>query len=208
MKDTEGFVLNGGTSSRMGTSKGSLRIGGVTFAEHAANALLAVCHSVYLVGGDATIDGVETVPDVPLKGIIEKASIYGLRSALLHCSTKYAAVLACDMPFVTGEVLERLVAEVGVLDSDRADIIIPLDKSARLQPLCAIYERDRSHAAIDAFLETGDLQILSFVDTLRVRVIETAKFADLENADCLFTNINTPEDMNHADRNPSELSVG
>ena len=64
MNDIEGFVLNGGMSSRMGTPKGALRIGELTLAEYAADALLAVCDHVYAVGGEPTLDAIETVPDV------------------------------------------------------------------------------------------------------------------------------------------------
>lgn len=198
MNDIEGFVLNGGMSSRMGTAKGSLRIGDVTFAEQAAKSLLAVCDRVYLVGGDATIDGVETVPDLAWKGEDERASILGLRSALLYCSTRFAAVLACDMPFVTGEVFVRLECEMSLLESGQADVIVPLDQTGWQQPLCAIYDRVRSRIAVEAYLETGQLQIRGLLDQLRVCVIEAAKFADLENADNLFTNINTPKDMHDA----------
>ena len=198
MNDIDGFVLNGGRSSRMGTAKGSLRIGEHTLAEHAANVLLAVCDRVYLVGGELAISGVEILPDVTWKDNDEKASIFGLRSALLHCSTKYAAVLACDMPFVTGAVLERLRADLSILEAGQADAIVPSDKNRWLQPLCAIYDRDRSRVAIEAYLETGQLQIRGLIGQLRVYVIEAARFADLENADNLFTNINTPKDMSDA----------
>jgi molybdopterin-guanine dinucleotide biosynthesis protein A len=83
MKEIEGFVLNGGMSSRMGTAKGSLRIGQLTFAQHAANALRAVCDRVYAVGGELSVEGVEALADVNWNGKNERASIFGLRSALL-----------------------------------------------------------------------------------------------------------------------------
>ena len=198
MKEIEGFVLNGGMSTRMGAPKGGLRIGQVTFAEHAANALRAICDRVYAVGGELAVSGIETLADVDWDGKNERASIFGLRSALLHCSTKRAAVLACDMPFVTGEVLSRLVDDIQVLEAGEADVIIPSDKNGRLQPLCAIYERDRCRAAIDAYLRTGERTIRDVVSTLRQHRIENANFADLENGETVFLNINTPADFDLA----------
>jgi molybdopterin-guanine dinucleotide biosynthesis protein A len=198
MNEIEGFVLNGGMSSRMGAPKGSLRIGPLTFAEHAANALLAVCDRVYVVGGEEAIDGVETILDVAWNGKKERASIFGLRSALLQCSTKYAAILACDMQFVTGDVISRLAADMSTLEKGQADAIIPSDKNGWLQPLCAIYERDRCRVAIDAYLMTGERQIRGLIGRLRQHRIENSKFADLENAENVFLNINTPADLDLA----------
>ena len=195
MKEIEGFVLNGGMSSRMGTAKGSLRIGQLTFAQRAANVLRAVCDRVYTVGGEEGIDGVETIPDVAWNGRKENASIFGLRSALLHCSTKYAAVLACDMPFVTGEVISRLADDIGVLEVGEADVIVPTDKNGWLQPLCAIYERDRSCVAVDAYLMTGRRTIRDLVSRLRQH---NSNVADLENVENVFLNINTPADLDLA----------
>ena len=200
MKKIEGFVLNGGMSSRMGTAKGVLQIGEHTLTEYAANALRAVCGRVCIVGGELILDGVETVPDVSWKGRNEKASIFGLRSALLHCSTRYAAVLACDMPFVTGEVFERLAARIGLLENGQSDVIVPSDINGWLQPLCAVYERDRARIVIEEYLNTGELKLRGFVSRLRAHAISSAIFADLENADHLFMNINTREDLAEAVR--------
>ena len=195
MKEIEGFVLNGGMSSRMGTAKGSLQIGQLTFAQHAANALRAVCDRVYAVGGELSVEGVEALADVNWNGRKENASIFGLRSALLHCSTKYAAVLACDMPFVTGEVISRLADDIRVLEVGEADVIVPTDKNGWLQPLCAIYERDRSCVAVDAYLMTGRRTIRDLVSRLRQH---NSNVADLENVENVFLNINTPADLDLA----------
>ena len=198
MNEIEGFLLNGGKSSRMGSDKGSLRIGERTLAAHAANSLAAVCDRVCTVGGEYAADGTEILPDLAWEGIEQRASIFGLRSALLHCSTKYAAVLACDMPFVTGEVFERLVADASVLENGRADVIIPADKNGWLQAFCAIYERDRCRAAIDAYLKTGERQMRGLISGLRQHTIENSNFAKLENAENLFLNVNTPPDYDLA----------
>jgi len=198
MNEIEGFVLNGGKSSRMGSAKGSLRIGEQTFLEHAVSALRSVCDRVYVVGGDSVIEGVEIVADTPWKGENEKASMFGLRSALYNCSAPFTAVLACDMPFVTGDVMNRLAERNGVLESGRADVVIPLDPSGWLQPLCAIYERDRCKVVIDDLLETGSLQVSDLIGQMRVQTIEFSTFSDLACAEYLFSNINTPGDLQSA----------
>jgi molybdopterin-guanine dinucleotide biosynthesis protein A len=137
---------------------------------------------------------------VPWNNNENKASIFGLRSALQHCTERFAAVLACDMPFVTVDVFKRLWGEIDALETDQADVILPSDKRGWLQPLCAIYERDRTRVAVDAYLETGELQMRGLIGRLRAHVINAANFEDLENAGFLFVNINTPQDMAEAVR--------
>jgi len=198
MNEIEGFVLNGGKSSRMGIAKGSLRIGELTFIEHAVNALRSICDHVYVVGGDGVIGGVEIVADTPWKGENETASIFGLRSALYNCSAPFAAVLACDMPFVTGDVMKLLAERNGVLESGRSDAVIPLDPNGWFQPLCAIYQRDRCRVILDDLLETGSLQVRDLIGQMRVQTIEFSTFLDLACPEYLFSNINTPGDLQSA----------
>src|SRR5262245_5622258 len=126
MNDIEGFVLNGGKSSRMGSPKGALRIGGQTLVERAAEALRSVGERVCVIGG-SDFNDIQVLPDVAWAGSDQKASIFGLRSALLHCTTAFAAVLACDMPFVTGEVISRLAADGYLLEKNEVDVVIPSD---------------------------------------------------------------------------------
>jgi molybdopterin-guanine dinucleotide biosynthesis protein A len=147
----------------------------------------------------SVIEGVEIVADTPWKGENEKASIFGLRSALYNCSAPFTAVLACDMPFVTGDVMKRLAERNGVLESGRADVVIPVGSEAvGFSPLCAIYERDRCKVVIDDLLETGSLQVRDLIGQMRVQTIEFSTFSDLACAEYLFSNINTPGDLQSA----------
>jgi molybdopterin-guanine dinucleotide biosynthesis protein A len=153
MNQIEGFVLNGGMSSRMGAPK--VRCDSVNL--HLPNMLRRRC--LPFATACTRLKGKKRLTELKrfrcrLEGQEERASIFGLRSALLHSSTKYAAILACDMPFVTGEVISRLAADMSALEKEQADAIIPSDKNGWLQPLCAIYERDRCRGEIDAYLMT------------------------------------------------------
>ena len=199
MSDIEGFVLNGGKSSRMGSAKGTLKIGEKTLVERAAEALNSVCERVCVVGGE-DFDSIEVLPDIPWHGSDQKASIFGLRSALLHCSTKFAAVLACDMPFVTSDVILRLTADCHLLEAGNVDVIIPSDENGWLQPLCAIYEADRCRRAIDVYLESGELQVRGFVNELRTYVVDASSFEEMKHAGFVFMNLNLPEEMVEAKR--------
>src|ERR1700730_18428557 len=52
MDSIEGFILAGGASSRMGTDKARLVLGGQTFIERIASALSAIASRVTIVGSN------------------------------------------------------------------------------------------------------------------------------------------------------------
>src|SRR5688572_13319141 len=108
MTDIEGFILAGGLSSRMGADKARLRLGGRTFVELAADALGSVARVVSVVGSRPGVGdyGLPVVPDVH-EGL---GAMGGLHAALSACGVRWAAVVSCDLPFVTGELFERLAS--------------------------------------------------------------------------------------------------
>src|ERR1044071_3565938 len=106
--ETEGFILAGGASSRMGEDKSLLSLGGRTFVGAAAEALRAVAARVSVVSSrpGAESHGLRVVPDLRA-GL---GALGGLHAALSSCGAEWAAVVACDLPFVTGSLLARLAS--------------------------------------------------------------------------------------------------
>src|ERR687889_1175002 len=92
MNDTEAFILAGGASSRMGTDKSQLPLEGQTFTERITETLLRVTDSVFVVGSEADV--------YPQWG-----ALGGLHAALTACKREWAIVVACDLPFVTPELI-------------------------------------------------------------------------------------------------------
>src|SRR5215212_9828322 len=108
MLDTEGFILVGGLSSRMGEDKSRLRLGRRTFVEVAADALATVSGRVSVVGSRAGVEshGLHVVRDVH-EGL---GALGGLHAAFTVCESPWAAVVPCDLPFVTAALFERLAS--------------------------------------------------------------------------------------------------
>src|ERR1044072_8847386 len=103
----EGFILVGGASSRMGTDKAHLHLEGRSFVEHVAAALAAVAGRVSVVGaGDMDLAAwrLPVVTDVYEKW----GALGGLHGALNACRAPWAAGVARDLPYVTGELFARL----------------------------------------------------------------------------------------------------
>src|SRR3712207_4771343 len=137
MLDTEGFILVGGLSSRMGEDKSRLRLGGRSFVEIAAGALASVSNRVRVVGSRAGVEshGLAVVRDVH-EGL---GALGGLHAALNACEAPWAAVVSCDLPFVTAELFGRLAS----LRGEGVDAVAPVQEDGRPQPLCALYAAAR-----------------------------------------------------------------
>ena len=194
MNDIEGFILAGGLSSRMGEDKSRLRLCGRTFVEIAAGALASVSSRVSVVGSRPGVEshGLRVVPDIH-EGL---GALGGLHAALAACATPWAAVVSCDLPFVTAELFERLAS---VRDKD-ADAVAPVQEDGRPQPLCALYAVARCLDATERFIRAGELRPRVLLQEVRTRWVQFDELSDLEGSDLFFSNVNTPDDYEEAQR--------
>jgi molybdopterin-guanine dinucleotide biosynthesis protein A len=198
MTDIEGFILIGGLSSRMGEDKSLLRLGGRTFVERAADALGSVATSVRVVGSrhGAGAHGLRVVLDVH-QGL---GALGGLHAALAACESRWAAVVSCDLPFVTGELFVRLASlrADGSLRVDGRDAVAPLQEDGRPQPLCALFAAAECRAVAEELIRTDELRPRALLRRVRTRWVEFAELSDLEGSSLFFRNVNTPSDYEEA----------
>lgn len=202
MKTVEGFILAGGASSRMGRDKAGLRLQGKTFIEHAAAALAKITGGKISLVGNLPFDRLEInfsrgkILEMPVIADLQTkdahAALVGLHAALARAESDWAAVIACDLPFVTEELFARLASFTG---DENADAIVPLQPDGRAQPLCALYRRDRCLPAAENALNGENWKLQNFLRRINTRFIEFDKLADLPNSERFFLNVNTPEDF-------------
>ena len=192
MAEIEGFILAGGASSRMGEDKALLRLGGELFVGRAARALGAVAGRVRVVSSrhEAAAHGLEVLPDL-YEG---RGALGGVHAALAACEAPWAAVLSCDLPFVTGELLARLAS----FRASSADAVAPTQEDGRPQPLCAFYARDPCLRMAEDLIRAGELRPRAMLGQVRTRWVAFEELEDLEGAGLFFRNVNTPEDYRRA----------
>jgi len=196
----DGYVLVGGKSSRMGTNKFALRIGGATFAERAVAALqkIAAGRVSFVVGVNQTNEITKLLPlSVPRVTDVfsDKAALGGIYTALTHAKSEWTAILACDYPLVTANLLIRL-AELADSAGEKIAAIVPIQPDGRVQPLCALY-RTNPCLTIAAQLLKNDkiLPARSLLENVAAQRINFEQLADLNGAEKFFTNVNTPDDL-------------
>jgi molybdopterin-guanine dinucleotide biosynthesis protein A len=190
--EIEGFILAGGASSRMGEDKSRLSLGGRTFVEAAAGALRAVAARVCVVSSRAGAGshGLPVVEDLRA-GV---GALGGLHAALTSCGAEWAAVVACDLPFVTGGLLARLASA----RSDETDAVVPVQGDGRLQPLCALYRARVCLERVEEMIRAGELRPRLLSSRVRARLVAFEELRDLAGSESFFVNVNTPEDYARA----------
>lgn len=195
MLEVEGFILAGGASSRMGRDKAHLRLGGQTLVERASAALSAIARNIAVVSAKETAKelGFTVVADLHLK----RGALGGLHAALHAARARWAAVLSCDLPFVTGELFVRLAELVAEAEED-FDAVVPFQPDGRPQPLCALYRPAACLAAIEAMLAEDELRPRRLLERVRARRVELGEVSDLKSSEAFFLNVNTPEDYARA----------
>ena len=159
----------------MGRDKARLPYRGGALAEWVARAVQHAAGSATLVG-NPELGG---IPDLyPGEG-----PLGGILSALHHTAADWNLVVACDMPEVSGDFLDRLLAAA---ETSGADALLPVGPSGQPEPLCAVYHK-RAAGPLEQSFSRGIRKIteaLAAVPTVRLPVAELKP----------FQNVNTPED--------------
>ena len=169
----------------MGTDKARLLIENETFVDRIAATLEEVATSITLVGARESHPRFPSAPDVyPGWG-----ALGGLHAALANCTSEWAIVVACDLPFVTA----ALFAHLASLRTDR-DAVVPLQSDGRPQPLAALYRIEPCLAWATQLIETGHRRPLDLLEAVNTRRVPFSELTNLAQAERFFVNINTPDD--------------
>lgn len=174
------LLLAGGESRRMGRAKALLPVGSTTLIEYLAERLAPGFDEVLVAARDR-----EQVPAglrdrVVLDRHPGQGPLAGIEAGLAAARREVVFALACDIPNLTSETAERLVAA-----SAGHDAAVPRS-AGRPQPAAAAY-RHSAAPAIRAALEAGRNRAADALAALNVRWIEDLDPAELRN-------LNTPED--------------
>lgn len=191
MLDIEGFILVGGASSRMGVDKAQLQLDGQNFVERIAAALGSITGRISLVGAKPEGTGwpLPSVPDI-YQGW---GALGGLHGALAACRAEWAAIAACDLPFVTGGLFVRLASRCETFDA-----VAPVQTDGRPQPLCALYRCEPCRQRARDLIISGERRPLALLRAVQTRWILSDELADIGDPTLLFTNVNTPGDYANA----------
>lgn len=202
MLDVEGFILVGGASRRMGADKAQLLFDGKTSIELIAAELSPIAAPLSLVGARRQYRPahLNNVPDIhPRWG-----ALGGIHAALGACEKPWAIIVACDLPFVTSSLIERLQT----LADENSDAVVPIQPDGRPQPLCALYRRASCLPEANDVIAAGEHTPRALLARVRTRWVGFSEIEDLPGADDFFLNVNTPSDFELAKKLMSQRATG
>jgi len=192
-----GVVMAGGRNSRFGDIKAFAQVGGTRIIDRVIIALGAVSNDVVLSANDAaTYDSVglemrgDLVPDIGALG--------GIHAALMWAQERGddgVIVAACDMPFPSIPLLE-VIRDAAA----NHDAVLPESDSRRgIEPLFGFYSV-RCLPAIDNAIARDDRRMIAFHGDIDLHVIALETVRTFGDAEVLFMNVNTREELEQAER--------
>jgi molybdopterin-guanine dinucleotide biosynthesis protein A len=161
----------------------------VANATRLARLLGAFFEELLLVGGDPPTEAPGrrvADPEGPV------CALRGLVAELEASRAPRVIVVATDLPLLTADLVLALVAW------PEADAVVPLDARG-IHPLCAIYRREALLPLARERLAAGRLELRGPLDAVATSYFGPDELARVDPNGRALTNVNTPEDLAHAE---------
>jgi len=186
-------ILAGGQSSRMGSIKALVRVGGRTIIERIVERVQPLAEELILV---TNTPEVYAWLGLPMFGdlIPGKGPLGGLYSALSSVHGDHTLAVSCDQPFLNADLLRYLI---GLREG--YDVVVPLAPDGYPQSMHAVYGKG-CLGPIRARLDADRLKMIGFFDEVRVRQVPMDEIAPIDPERLSFVNVNTPGDLAEAER--------
>lgn len=187
--DVTGVILAGGQARRMGgEDKGLIMLNDKPMIEYIIAALKPQTSKI-IINANRNHDiysqyGFEIVED-DLSGFC--GPLAGMSSSLQVIKTEYLVTAPCDTPFIPGDLIQRLAL---ALEDKQADISVA-HNGERIQPVFCMLKKNLTES-LENYLASGERKIDRWFEQHNYAV------ADFSDAPATFDNINTPDDIEHA----------
>jgi len=188
-------VLAGGAATRMGGDKGLQLLHGRALIDwvldnvrpHSAEILLNVNsdNKNYLRVGCRIIRDMQN----------NVGPLAGLQAAFYNSRHEWIASVPCDTPFLPDDLLPRLFA---ALQNNSAEVAVAVEGGQR-HPTIALYQKNVL-PKLNIFLASGQRKVGDWLNTLHVTEVI---FDDAQ----AFLNLNSTQDLLHANQAPSPLII-
>ena len=189
IEDCTAIILAGGDSQRMGSDKANMLLGEQTLLQR-------VIASMQQIFPQVMLSVRQPRPGISLPQICDEIDgagpLAGLAASLVHATTPWSFVVACDMPFVAPAMVELL----GQYRS-RYQAVVPIVQG-HPQPLAAFYASS-CLGAIRAYLAGGGKNSLRAVlEKLDVCYVDEAELLVADPGLRSFFDLDTPQDVARA----------
>jgi molybdopterin-guanine dinucleotide biosynthesis protein A len=189
------IVQAGGQSRRMGEDKALKLFLGEPLVQRVINRIASLADEILVVTNrpaDYAFLEKKLYTDI----LPERGALGGLYTALKIAGQPLVAVVACDMPFVSPEML---ALQRDLLKDRQVDAVIP-QTAQGIEPFHAIYRRSTCLPAVESVLEAGKWRVDSWMAEKNIHFLQLAEAQRALNIQeqvfqKSFWNLNTPEDF-------------
>lgn len=193
-------IQAGGESRRMGRDKALLPFRGRSLVEHVIGRVAHLADELLVTTNrpqDYAFLGLPLHTDLhPGRG-----ALGGLLTALSVASQPLVAVVACDMPFVSADLL---IYQRDLLIAGQHDAAIPLSPGG-VEPFHAIYSRNACLPMINESILAGRWRVNSWFEKVDIRFLSSDEVESRDPHRLAFRNVNTPEELAEAEQLAEEL---
>jgi molybdopterin-guanine dinucleotide biosynthesis protein A len=135
--------------------------------------------------------------DVPLVSDVQPGAgpLGGFFSAFSKIEYPLVAMVACDMPFLSANLLK---AQFNLLEQEGTDGVVP-HSAEGLEPLHGVYRRDRCLPAVRAALERGERRVISWFPAVRMREMTATEMEEYDPGLRSIMNVNTRDEFQQAE---------
>jgi molybdenum cofactor guanylyltransferase len=183
------IILAGGKSSRMGRDKAKIEFKGQPLLRRIYDVAAPWSDRVYVV--TPWIENYRDLLPLECQWIEEQpphqGPLLGFRQGLPWVQQEWVLLLACDLPNLSGEIIQQGMAGLTEL-SPLTLAHLPRHPDKGWEPLCGYY-RTSCQASLDRYLLTGQKSFQTWLD--RISVTELT----IVDRDRYLYNCNTPDDL-------------
>ncbi|MFH1245930.1 MAG: molybdenum cofactor guanylyltransferase [Candidatus Omnitrophota bacterium] len=183
------IILAGGENKRMnGVDKAGLIVNGLSILQRSILVLKELFSEILVVTNEKrnySLEGITVVKDI----INGAGPLGGIYTGLSYMKEEAGFFVACDMPFLRGDLILKLWDNFNQADYDA---IVPR-RNGEIEPLHAVYKKGlKDNLSWYLNNNSGDYSIRNFLKTVNVYYLDLEDTSEFKNA---FRNINTPEDI-------------
>ena len=173
------IILAGGKSSRMKQDKALVKINGKTLLNLQIETLTPIFQKIVISANTNYNTNFRIIKDINK----DKGPIGGIYSVLQNSETNKNFIIAVDMPYITPEIINKLID-----NSNNFDITIPIIKN-KIEPTCAIYSKNCINI-IEHQINVKNYKLTDFITKCNTNYVNFDT-----NELTFFKNINYPEDL-------------
>lgn len=196
--DLSCVVQAGGLSSRMGCDKAHMAFCGEPLIERVLGRLAPVASELVVTTSrpselayleERAFGGLVPRVVADLEG--SAGAMRGIASSLAAARLPLAAIVACDMPFVSPELIGVLADRV---EAEALDVCVPREERG-IEPLCAVWRRDACAPAAHELLACDRQRIRCLINRVQAGYMDEPQIVKAAGSTLCFENVNTPEEF-------------